>query len=104
MHSIYQQIWKTQQCPQDGKRSVFVPVPKKGDAKECSNCQTIALSSHASKVMLRILPARLQQYVNRELPDVQVGFRKTEEPEIKLHLLDHRKSKRIPEKQLLLFH
>ena len=76
LHSIYQQIWKTQKCPQEGKRSVFVPVPKKGNAKECSNCQTIALSSHASKVMLRILPARLQQYVKRELPDVQVGFRK----------------------------
>ena len=76
LHSIYQQIWKTQKCPQDGKRSVFVPVPKKGNAKECSNCQAIALSSHASKVMLRILQARLQQYMNSELPDVQAGFRK----------------------------
>ena len=76
LHSICQQIQKTQQCPRDGKRSVFVPVSKKGNAKECSNCQTVALSSHASKIILRILPARLQQCVNRELPDVQVGFRK----------------------------
>ena len=69
-------IWKTQQCPQDWKRSVFIPVPKKGNAKECSNYHTIALISHASKVMLKILQARLQQYMNRELPDVQAGFRK----------------------------
>ena len=76
LHSICQQIWKTQQWPQDWKRSVFIPIPKKGHAKECSNYRTIALISHASKVMLKILQARLQQYVNRELPDVQAGFRK----------------------------
>ena len=76
LHSICQQIWKVEQCPQDWKRSVFIPIPKKGDAKECSNYCTIALISHASKVMLKILQARLQQYMNRELPDVQAGFRK----------------------------
>ena len=76
LHSVCQQIWKTQQWPQDWKRSVFIPIPKKGNAKECSNYHTIALISHASKVMLKILQARLQQYVNRELPDVQAGFRK----------------------------
>ena len=76
LHSICQQIWKTQQWPQDWKRSVFLPIPKKGNAKECSNYRTIALISHASKVMLKILQARLQQYVNSELPDVQAGFRK----------------------------
>ena len=75
-HSICQQIWKTQQWPQDWKRSVFIPIPKKGNAKECSNYPTIALISHASKVKLKILQARLQQYVNHELPDVQAGFRK----------------------------
>ena len=76
LHSICQQIWKTQQWPQDWKRSVFIPIPKKDNAKECSNYCTIALISHASKVMLKILQARLQQYVNHELPDVQAGFRK----------------------------
>ena len=76
LHSICQQIWKTQQKPQDWKWSVFIPIPKKGNAKECSNCHTIALISHASKVMLKILQARLQEYMNRELPDVQAGFRK----------------------------
>ena len=76
LHSICQQIWKTQQWPQAWKRSVFIPVPKKGNAKECSNYHTIALISHASKVMLKILQARLQQYMNRELPNVQAGFRK----------------------------
>ena len=70
LHPICQQIWKTQQCPQDWKRSVFIPIPKKGNAKECSNYRTIALISHANKVMLKILQARLQQYVNHELPDV----------------------------------
>ena len=70
------QIWKTQQWPQDWKRSVFIPIPKKGNAKECSNYCTIALISHVSKVILKILQARLQQYVNHELPDVQAGFRK----------------------------
>ena len=76
LHSICQQIWKTQQWPQDWKRSVFILISKEGSAKECSNYHTIALISHASKVMLKILQARLQQYVNRELPDVQAGFRK----------------------------
>ena len=73
---IWQQIWKTQQWPQDWKRSVFIPIPKKGNAKECSNYHTIALISHVSKVMLKILQVRLQQYLNRELPVVQAGFRK----------------------------
>ena len=76
MQSICQEIWKTQQWPQDWKRSVFIPIPKKGNPKECSNYSTIALISHASKVILKILQARLQQYVNHELPDVQAGFRK----------------------------
>src|SRR5574338_160123 len=76
LHSICQQIWKTQQWPQDWKRSGFIPIPKKGNAKECSNYRTIALISHTSKVMLKILHARLQQYVNSELPDIQAGFRK----------------------------
>ena len=76
LHSICQQIWKTHQWPQDWKRSVFIPIPKKGNAKECSNYPTIALISHTSKVMLKILQARPQQYVNHELPDVQAGFRK----------------------------
>ena len=81
LHSICQQIWKTQQWPQDWKRSVFIPIPKKGNAKECSNYHTIALISYASKVMLKILQARLQQYMNCELPDVQ---EKAEKQEIKL--------------------
>ena len=76
LHSICQQIWKTQQWPQDWERSVFIPIPKKGSAKECLNYRTITLISHASKVMLKILQARLQQYMIRELPDVQAGFRK----------------------------
>ena len=76
LHSICQQIGKTQQWSQDWKRSVFIPVPKKGNAKECSNYRTIALISHTSKVMLKILQARLQQYMNCEVPDVQIGFRK----------------------------
>ena len=84
LHSICQQIWKIQQWPQDWKRSVFFPIPKKGNAKECSNYCTIAPISHASKAMLKILQARLQQYMNRELPDVQAGLEKAEEPEIKL--------------------
>ena len=74
LHSVCQQIWKTQQWPQDWKRSVFILVPKKDNARECSNYYTIALISHASKVMLKILQARLQQYMNQELPDIQVGF------------------------------
>ena len=76
LHSICQQTWKTQQWPQDWKRSGFIPIPKKGNAKECSNYRTIALISHASKVMLKILQVRLQQYMNREFSDVQAGFRK----------------------------
>jgi len=76
LHSICQQIWKTQQWPQDWKRSVFIPIPKKGNAKECSNNCTIVLISHASKVMLKILQARLQQYMNHKHPDVQAGFQK----------------------------
>ena len=76
LHSICQKIWKTQQWPQDWKMSVFIPISRKGNAKECSNYSTIALISHASKVMLKILQARLQQYLNCEIPDVQAGFRK----------------------------
>ena len=76
LHSICQQIWKTQQWPQDWKSSVFIPIPKKGNAKECSDCCTIALILHTSKVMLKILQARLQQYVNQEFPDVEARFRK----------------------------
>ena len=76
LHSICLQIWKTHQWPQDWKKSVFIPIPEKGNAKECSNYLTIAFISHASKVMLKILQARLQQYMNREFPDVQAGFRK----------------------------
>ena len=79
LHSVCQQIWKTQQWSQDWKRSVFIPVPKKGNTKEWSNYRTISLNSHASKVMLKILQARLQQYVNRELSDGQAGFRKGRE-------------------------
>ena len=84
LHSICQQIWKTQQWPQGWKRSVFILIPKKGNAKECSNYHTIALISHASKVTLKILQARLQQYMNCALPDVKLVLEKAEEPEIKL--------------------
>ena len=108
LHSIYQQIWKTQQWPLDWKRSVFILIPKKGNANECSNYHTIALISHASKVMLKILQARLQQYVNREHPVVQAGFRKGNETFAKRsncqHSLNHGESKEIPEKHLLLLH
>ena len=76
LHSIWQHIWKTQQWPQDWKTSVFILIPKKGNAKECSNYHKIALTSHANKIMIKILQARLQKYMNRELPDVRVGFRK----------------------------
>ena len=104
LHSICQQLWKTQQWPQDWERSVFIPIPKKGNAKECSNYCTIALISYTSKVMLKILQARLQQYVNRELPDVQACFRKGKRNQRSncQHPLDHRKSKRVPEKHLFL--
>ena len=85
LHSICQQIWKTQQWPQDWKRSVFILIPKKGNAKECSNYRTIALISHASKVMLKILQARLQQYVNHDLLDVQAGFGRTRDQIASIH-------------------
>ena len=105
LHSICQQIWKIQQWPQDCKRAVFIPIPKKGSAKECSKYHTIALISHASKVMLKILQARLQQYVNREHPDVQAGFRKGRGNRSNCqHLLDHGKSKRVPEIHLFLLY
>ena len=84
LHSVCQQLWKTQQWPQDSKRSVLIPIPKKGNAKECSNYHTIALISHTSKVMLKILQARLQQYVNCELQMFMLVLQKAEEPEIKL--------------------
>ena len=102
--TICQQIWKTQQWSQDWENSVFIPIPKKGNAKECSNYHTIALISHAGKVMLKILQARLQQYVNRELPDVQAGFRKgrgTRDQIVNIHWIIE-KVKRIPEKHLFL--
>ena len=86
LHLICHQIWKSQQWPQDWKRPVFVLIPKKVSLKECSNYHTIAAISHASNVMVKILQARLQQYVNQELPDVQAGFKKAEGPEIKLPL------------------
>ena len=84
LHSICQQIWKTQQWSQDWKRSVFIPIPKKGNVKECSNYCTTTHISHARKVMLKILHARIQQYVNPELPDVQAGFKEGRGIEIKL--------------------
>ena len=106
LHSICQQIWRTWQWPQDWKRSVFIPVPKKGNPKECSNYRTIELISHASKVMLKILQARLQQYVNRELPDVQAGFRKgrgTRDQIANIRWIIE-KAKRVPEKHLFLLY
>ena len=84
LHSICHQIWKTQQWPQDYKRSVFIPIWKKGNAKECSNYRSIVLISHTNKVMLKILQARFQQYMNWDIPDTQAGFKKAEESEIKL--------------------
>ena len=102
LHSICQQIWKTQQGPQDCKRSVFIPIPKKGNSKECSSYHTIALISHASKVMLKILQARLQQYVNRELPDGQTGFRKVRGTTGQIaHIHWIIKKARVPQKHLL---
>ena len=101
MQSICQLIWKTQQWPQGWKRSVFIPIPKKGNAKECSNYNTIALISQASKVILKILQVRLQQYLNHELPDVQAGRLRNQKSNCQ-HPLDHRKSKRVSEKHLLL--
>ena len=105
LHSICQQIWKTQQWPWDRKRSVFIPTPKKGNAKECSNYRRIALISHASKVMLKILQARLQQYVNCELLDVQAGFRKgrgTRDQIANIRWII--KKARVPEKHLFLLY
>ena len=105
LQSICQQIWKTQQWPQDWKRSVFIPIPKKGNAEECSNYCTIALISHTSKVMLKILQARLQQYVNHELPDVKLDLEKAEEPEIKLLTsIGSSKKQKVPEKHLVLLY
>ena len=105
LHSICQLIWKTQQWPQDWKRSVFILIPKKGNAKECSNYHTIALISHASKVILKILQARLQQYVNRELQMFKIDLDKAEEPEIKLPIsVGASKKQRVPEKHLLLLY
>ena len=106
LHSICQQIWKMQQWPQDWKRSVFIPIPKKGNAKKCSNCHTIALISHTSKVMLQVLQAILQKYINHGLLDVQVGFRKGRRTRDQIANigLDHRKSKRVPEKHLFLLY
>ena len=105
LHSICQQIWKTQQWPQDWKRSLFIPVPKKGNAKECSNYCTIALISHSSKVMLKLLQARLQQHLNRELPNVQAGFRKgrgTRDQIASIHWIMEKA--RVPEKHLFLLY
>ena len=105
LHSICQQIWKTQQWPQDWKRSVFIPISKKGNAKEYSNYCTIAFISHTCKVMLKILQARFQQYVNQEPPDVQAGFRKDRGTRVQITKICWIvKSKRIPEKHLLLLH
>ena len=105
LHSICQQIWKSQQWPQDWKRTVFTPIPKKDNAKECFNYYIIALISHASKVMLKILQARLQQYVNHELPDVQVGFRKVRGTRDQIANICWIIEKvRVPEKHLFLLY
>ena len=104
LHSICQQIWKTQQWPQDWKRSVFIPIPKKGNAKQCSNYRTIAVISHASRVMLKIFQARLQQYLNHELSDVQAGFRKGRGTRDQIsNICGVIKKPRVPEKYLFLF-
>ena len=97
LYSIRQQIWKTQQWPQYWKRSVFIPIPKKGEAKECSNYCTIALISHTSKVMLKIIQVRFQQYINCEK-------RQRNQRSNCQHPLDHRKNKRVPEKHLFLLY
>jgi len=106
LHSICQQVWKTQQWPQDWKRPLFIPVPKKGNAKERSNYHTIACISHARKVMLKILQVMLQLYVNEEFPDVQAGFRKGTRTRDQIAYICWLivKSKRIPEIHLLLLH
>ena len=105
LHLISQQIWKTQQWPQDWKRSPFIPIPKKGNTKECSNYCTVTLISHTSKIMLKILQARLQQYMHSELPDIQAGFRKGRGTRVQCqYLLDYQKSKGVPEKHLFLLY
>ena len=106
LHSICQQIWKSQQWQQDWKRSVFIPMPKKGNAKQCSNYLTIALISHTSKVMLKILQARLQQYVNHELPDVQASFRKGRETRDQIANIRWiiEKERKFQKKHLFLFY
>ena len=106
LHSICQQIWKTQQWPQDWKRSIFISIPMEGNAKECSNHPTIGLISQASKVMLKILQARLQQYRNQELSDVQAGFRKGRGTRDQISNIRWiiEKSRRVPEKHLFLLH
>ena len=106
LHSLWQQIWKTHQWSQDWKWSVFIIIPKKGNAKEGSNYHTIVLTSHASKVMLKILQARLQQYVNRELPDVQTGSKEgrgTRDQIANIHWIIE-KSREFQKKHILLFH
>ena len=105
MHSICQQIWKTQQWPQDWKMSVIIPIPKKGNAKEYSNYHTIVLISHSSNILLKILQARLQQYINQRLPDVQAGLRKvrgTRDQIANVHWITEKI--RVPEKHLLLLY
>ena len=105
LHSICQQIWKTQQWPQDWEKSVFIPIPKKGNAKKCSNYCTVALISHARKVTFKILQARLQQYMNRELPDVQAGFRKGRGTRDEIANIRWIMEKaRVPEKHLFLLY
>ena len=105
LHSICQQIWKTRQWPEDWKRSVFIPIPKKGNAKECSNYCTIALISHASEVMLKVLKARHKQYVNCEFPDVQAGFRKGRGTRDQIANIRWIMEKaRVPEKHLFLLY
>ena len=105
LHSVCQKIWKTQQWPQDWKRSIFIPIQKKGNAKECTNYHTIALISHDSRVTLKILQASLQQYVNRELPDVQAGFRRDRETRDQIANIHWIIVKaRVPVKHLLLLY
>ena len=105
LHSICQQIWKAQQWPQNWKWSVFIPIPKEGNAKKCSNYHTITFISQASKVMLKILQARLRQYVNRELTNVQVDLKRQRNPRSNCqHPLNHWKSKRVSEKHLFLLY
>ena len=105
LHSICQQVWETQQRPQDWKRSVFIPIPKKGSAKECSTYCTIVLISHASKVTLIIFQTRLQQYMNQEIPDIQADLEKVEEPKIKLvTYIGSEKKQGNSRKHLLLLH